>query len=219
MAYNFIASSSQFLSTTNFPNISPPITMACWFNITTASGNNNQCFITLFGGSFANQYRLLYADLTAGDPIRVNVFISGTGYLTDTTAAPIMGRWNHACAIIVSTTDRRVYLNGENEGLGGTTSPSLFTPTFLNIGRALVSTSGAPTIPCNGRVADVGVWDTILTRNEIRSLAKGVSSDKIRPQNLAFHSPLIRDLIDTKNGIIITPNLGASVAPHTIIYK
>lgn len=64
MAYNFIASSFQYLSTTLFPNISPPITMACWFNITTAPSNANQVFITLFGSTFANQYRLLFADQT-----------------------------------------------------------------------------------------------------------------------------------------------------------
>ena len=70
----------------------------------------------------------------------------------------------------------------------------------------------------SGRVADVGVWNVALTDAEVASLAKGMTCDKIRPQNLVFYAPLIRDLIDQKGGLTITNNNAATVATHPRVY-
>lgn len=67
-------------------------------------------------------------------------------------------------------------------------------------------------------MAEVGIWNVALTQPEIASLAKGITCDKIRPQNLVFYAPLVRDLIDAKGGRAITNNNGATVAPHPRIY-
>ncbi len=45
-----------------------------------------------------------------------------------------------------------------------------------------------------------------------------MTCDKIRPQNLVFYSPLVRDLIDARGGRAITNNNGATVANHPRIY-
>ena len=70
----------------------------------------------------------------------------------------------------------------------------------------------------NGLLAEVGIWNAALSPAEIASLAKGVTCDKIRPQNLVFYAPLIRDLLDQKGGKTITNNNGATVANHPCIY-
>jgi len=64
----------------------------------------------------------------------------------------------------------------------------------------------------------MGVWNAALTAAEIASLAKGMTCDKVRPQSLVFHAPLVRELIDQKGGRVITNNNGATVAPHTRVY-
>ena len=66
--------------------------------------------------------------------------------------------------------------------------------------------------------SEIGVWNDALTAAEIASLAKGITCDKIRPQNLVFYAPLVRDLIDQKGGLAINNNNGATVAPHPRIY-
>lgn len=70
----------------------------------------------------------------------------------------------------------------------------------------------------DGRIAEVGIWNAALTAAEIASLAKGMTCDKVRPQNLVFYAPLVRDLIDQKGGLTITNNNGATVANHPRIY-
>ena len=70
----------------------------------------------------------------------------------------------------------------------------------------------------DGVVAEVGVWNAVLTAAEVASLAKGMTCDKVRPQSLVFYAPLIRDLIDAKGGLTITNNNGATVANHTRVY-
>ena len=69
-----------------------------------------------------------------------------------------------------------------------------------------------------GRIADAAIWNAALTAAEIASLAKGMTCDKIRPQNLVFYAPLVRDLNDQKGGLTITNNNAATVAAHTRVY-
>jgi hypothetical protein len=45
-----------------------------------------------------------------------------------------------------------------------------------------------------------------------------MTCDKVRPQNLVFYAPLVRDLIDAKGGLTITNNNGATVANHPRVY-
>lgn len=70
----------------------------------------------------------------------------------------------------------------------------------------------------NGRYAEVGIWNAALTAAEVASLAKGMTCDKIRPQNLVFYAPLVRDLIDAKGGLTITNNNSSTVAEHPRVY-
>ena len=70
----------------------------------------------------------------------------------------------------------------------------------------------------NGLIAEVGIWNAALTAAEVASLAKGMTCDKVRPQNLVFYAPLVRDLIDQKGGLVITNNNAATVANHPRVY-
>jgi hypothetical protein len=50
------------------------------------------------------------------------------------------------------------------------------------------------------------------------SLSQGASPALVRPDNLAFYAPLIRDLQDLRGGLAITNNNGATVVDHPRIY-
>ena len=70
----------------------------------------------------------------------------------------------------------------------------------------------------NGQIAEVGIWNAALTAAEVASLAKGMTCDKVRPQNLVFYAPLVRNLVDVKGGLTITNNNTATVAAHPRVY-
>lgn len=53
-----------------------------------------------------------------------------------------------------------------------------------------------------GIQAEAALWSVVLSAAEINSLFKGFSPRRIRPQALISHTPLVRDLIDRKNGAV-----------------
>ena len=108
-----------------------------------------------------------------------------------------------------------MYLNGGNS-VTNTTSLAINASNTVRIAAAQTATSIGNY--SNGYIAEVGLWNVALTAEEIASLAKGMTPDKIRPQSLVFYAPLVRDLIDAKGGRTITNNNGATVANHPRVY-
>jgi hypothetical protein len=84
--------------------------------------------------------------------------------------------------------------------------------------RITIGASYIASLPYDGKFAEVGIWSAALTVDEIRSLSKGMTCDKVRPQSLVFYAPLVRDLIDYKGGLTITNNNTATVAVHPRVY-
>ena len=165
----------------------------------------------------AERFALFALGAVAGDPIRADVTTSGGGINAhaETSSGFSASTWQHAAGVFLSSTSRTAYLNAAS----AVTNTVVATPTNLN-----ASTIGARYASnvlgtfMNGRIAEVGIWNAALTAAEIASLAKGMTCDKVRPQNLVFYAPLVRDLIDQKGGLAITNNNAATVAAHTRVY-
>ena len=99
--------------------------------------------------------------------------------------------------------------------MGGTIDTTDLTPTGIN--ELLIGArrfSGAVGLYFDGSIAEAAIWNAALTDDEILSLAKGFTPDQIRPQNLVFYAPLIRELQDLRGGLTITNNNGATVSNH-----
>ena len=68
-----------------------------------------------------------------------------------------------------------------------------------------------------GDYAELGMWQSTLTAEEIASLSKGMTCDKVRPQSLVYYTPLIRDIQDLARGMSLT-DTSTTVAAHPRIY-
>jgi hypothetical protein len=216
MALTFTAASSQFLSMPSAPVASGPLTMACWFR--TSNVTNTLSLICINDTATNNHHCLLLRGDIAGDP--VNIFsqsgASSGGPITTTGFSA--NTWGHACGVFSSNASRSVYFNG-----GGVATNTTNVPTSgliqSSIGGRRVGPSALNGVQfMEGQIAEVGIWNAALTAAEIASLAKGMTPDKIRPQNLVFYAPLVRDLIDQKGGLALTNNNGATVANHPRVY-
>jgi hypothetical protein len=208
MAYEFNGT-NQFLLSASAPVTAAPLTLACWFNPDLLH-TGALCAVQSFS---APNWFALFTDNT-GKVIASTVF-SGNGSAATTTANYSTGSWNHCCGVFSSSTSRTIYLNGANS----VTNTQSRTPTGVNqtvIGARRFS--GAYSAFSDGQIAEVGIWNAALTAEEVGSLAKGMTCDKVRPQSLVFYAPLVRDLIDQKGGLTITNNNGATVANHPRIY-
>jgi hypothetical protein len=215
MAYEFTAASSQYLSVATAPATVAPLTMACWFRAATITGAH--ALICLNSTTATDRHVLLLRGDLAGDPVSFFSAAGASNAAANSTTSFSANTWYHACGVLSSSASRSVYLNAggvatqtTNLATGGLSQTSIGAQRFLTfpLGASFMG----------GQIAEVGIWNAALTAAEIASLAKGMACDKVRPQNLVFYAPLIRDLIDAKGGLAITNNNGATVANHTRVY-
>ena len=211
MAYDFNGT-DQRINTTSTPVATVPLTLACWFRADDVTAN--RCLFELSDSVGTNGFRLLVAGAIAGDPIFADYTVS-TGTNAQTTAGYTANTFHHAAATFPNNTTVTAYLDGGNSATstGLALNPS---PTRINIGARFSSSSAG--LFFDGLIAEVGIWNVALAAAEIASLAKGMACDKVRPQNLVFYAPLVRDLNDQKGGLVITNNNAATVANHPKVY-
>jgi hypothetical protein len=214
MAYDFTSTSSQYMSAPSLNISGYPYTISCWARVKSDNGQSN----AVFGfGNTSNGHRafLFFEMQVAGDPIALGlVGVSATAAIGSITAS--LNTWQHVCGVFTNSTLRTLYVDGALAATNtATVTQTLGTPTVQIAARNNGSSYG---LFFNGLVADAGIYDAALTADEIASLAKGMTCDKVRPQSLVYYAPLVRDLIDAKGGLTITNNNGATVANHPRVY-
>jgi hypothetical protein len=211
MAYNFNGT-NQFLSLPSAVVNDVPLTMACWFNA--ANITSAPALICVNNSASTSRIVLVARGDLAGDPIRFQ--INGLAN-ADTTSGFTANTWMHACGVASSSILRTVYLNGGSSQTN-TSSQDLTGLNQASIGAQRLSGFPNGTSFMSGLIAEVGIWNAALTAEEVASLAKGMTCDKVRPQSLVFYAPLVRELIDQKGGLVITNNNAATVANHPRVY-
>ena len=215
MSSSFSGTSTRNIRSTSTPITAAPLTMACWFNSTSATAAQVMMSIGVTSGS--NRFHL--AALGNDAQKRINAFVDQNG-TTDNTALTTSGytanKWHHAAAVYYSATSRASFIDGGSKGTGSNTS---IIPTGLNeiliAGRRISGTIGASFA---GLIAEVGIWNVALTDDEVLSLSKGFTPSLIRPRNLRFYNRLIRNQnMDLAQGrTLILSNV--SVGNHPRIY-
>ena len=170
------------------------------------------------GGSVAQRPRMRSRRNTADTPVfgpaPINTIGIGLGLTANT--------WVHMAGVVnvVSPTNRTIqlYVNGST----GTISPSIqaaetfrapFNRTTIG-GTKVVSATSGGAAGCennyNGYVAECAIWNTVLTASEINTLYNGIPANNIRPQNLTFYAPLIRDLNTVVGAYTLSPESGTT---------
>lgn len=188
MAYNFLnqtVSESKITAIGSF--FSYPLTINCWFYATTS------------GVGIMNLVELCENTASIVHMLRLNSNTNQVQYNTATLASATSSAsyttntWNMATAVGTSATSRTVYLNAANSGTQ-TTSRTPTTPDRVCIGFARTNGSDLPSY--EGYLAEVAIWNVTLTTNELSSLYTGTKANQIRPQNLKFYMPLVRNIYD-----------------------
>jgi hypothetical protein len=214
MAYQFNGTNQYLSCAAPLTGLVYPYTFACHFK-----PNNITDFGVMVQISPANgrYWGLLNAGGIAGDPVVANHSIAAAAVGgARSTAGYTANDFFHACGIFESASLKKAYLNGANEGTNTGAIVSATSATELLIGAR--RDGGALGTYYGGLIAEVGIWNAALTAEEVASLAKGMTCDKVRPQSLVFYAPLVRDLIDAKGGLTVTNNNGATVANHPRVY-
>ena len=215
MAYEF--ATNQYLEASSAPVVDVPLTMACWFNPNNITGT--EVLVCLGNSTGLSRFLLVAAGAVSGDPARyIMRGANNAGPTVDSSAAYSANTWQHICGTSSSFTNHTVYLDGANSTNVASSSGA---SAISGIDRTLIAaqrTGSGLFNYANAIIAEVGIWNAALTADEIASLAKGMTCDKVRPQNLVFYAPLVRDLVDAKGGLTITNNNTATVDDHPRVY-
>ncbi len=217
MARKFVRASTQYLEFAGAVLTATPLTFACWFSCATAS--TAQTLMGLYK-STGTTSAAIYLDLDATNHVRCND--GGSSSSTSTTYST--NTWTHAAMTGSNagpTYTRNVWLNAA----GNATGTNTFTASGLNvtsIGRLSTST---PTNYFNGSIAEAGIWNVVLTLNEITALAQGLRPRFVRPRSLVaywplfgLHSPEV-DLSGTAQNMVITGATASNHAPVSLFTR
>ncbi len=212
MARLFDDGSSEYLELDSAPVAAAPFTMACWFYSDDVTIEQTMMFIG--DKDFDNRrWNLDLNGTVGGDPISFTVVdAGGAGTATSTTGASV-NTWHHACAVEVTTTDRRVFIDGGSKGTNAANRTPASTDR-ISIGRVGRAT---PFGYFSGRIAEAVIWSVALSDTEVALLGKGNSPLSIQPHNIVSYYPLIRD---DDNDLIGGADLAAvntpSIAAHPL---
>lgn len=215
MSWNFDGISGWVGNAAGVPLTSAnPATISCWarpdvvgstlINISNSTGN-------------VGAVRLIMIS-TGTRAVSINA--SNVASIADTTTGtPSVGVWGHHAATFTNAA-RSAFFNGANKV---TTTASNVTGGFVRTQIGARRNASVTDNFFDGRIAEVGVWNVVLTDDEIASLGKGVSCALIRPQNLVLYAPMIRALSDYSRTLFSfsTINTGAAVdtlGVHPAIY-
>jgi hypothetical protein len=215
MASNFVRTSSQYLTAGNSPVSDPPITMACWFKTDDVTFTANYTLLGLQNTSNGHRMNLFFRPQTS-DLVSAATTVGAAIGEALSTSSVVANTWHHVCGVFTSNSSRTVYLNGGNNSTDTFSVTPTYGPATIGIGARHNGSSWA--LFAQAEIAECGIWDVALTAAEIASLADGMTCDKVRPQNLRFYAPLVRNLQDVRGGLTITNNNTATVANHPRVY-
>lgn len=192
-------------------NYDVPKTLACWFNSDTT--NKAATLISLTTGAVgANESPALILSITSAAQVRAAATATNGANNSISAGTHGLQTWHHAAARFSGATSRIAYLDGVAATENTNNRPTGGSLDNLTIGRGSGGTYN-PSLPFNGRMAEVAVWDVALDAAEIAALASGYKPSQIRPDKLLFYLPLVREVRDLRSGLTFTNNATA-VAVH-----
>lgn len=182
MSRTFNSATPDFFNTaTAIPAGVPyPCTLAGWFK----SGTATNMSILSIQQAVSTGYLSLRVD---GSHVIAEYFDGTVDAIATTAATYTSNTWTHAAGTFaVASASRTAYLNGGN-AVTDSTSASNITLTSTSIGEIRRST---PAYPFNGSLAECGIWNIILSANDIAALGAGMSPLLVRPDALVGYWPL-----------------------------
>lgn len=124
---------------------------------------------------------------------------------------PTTGTWTLLGMAVSSTATTLFHAerNGSVSSWTNTKTHNTHSPSAWNLGRDSFGTR-----LIDGRIAELGIWNATLTSGDFASMARGFCPAFIKPASLNVYVPLVRDLVDIREGVAITNTGPATVSTH-----
>lgn len=192
MSRSFAGASTQYLDVAAASVSGSPFSMACWFRVTNITQNHILVWVGVEGDS-GKWSAIRAAGQEAGDPASFiqNQYTAGPTGEAQSSSAYTANTWHHIVGTCASATSRAVFLDGGNKGTDTTNVGTVTGHDKHSIGMAR---DGSPSGPTDGYIAEVAVWNVVLSDAEAAILALGYWPPYVRPANLLAYWPLLGNL-------------------------
>lgn len=201
-----------------------PFTFAAWYKAITlpsVDANAGHAILAITDTATDDNFFGLFGR-AADDLFRFSAQKGGLPLRSAVSTTPItVGQWIHVCGVAASATDRRIYINGVDEGQSiVSTIPAGLDQTNMFV----TQISSGIFSPANADLAEAGVWGVALTANEVATLATpGILPSDVRPLNLKMYPDLMLalspepDRSSNGNALFVTGSLPQSDHVPTVI--
>ena len=160
--------SNQYIDIASSTPNAAPVTLAAWINFDTTAGNQSIIAIEGENVTVVNGFVMVSVSGTIwGITIE-----DGSFDHADTTTTFSTGTWYHIVAVFTSSTDRKIYVNGNATPEGTNTTDLTPNTTYMERTRIAdrANTVNEGTQYFNGKIADVRVYDRAISTSEISDL-------------------------------------------------
>jgi hypothetical protein len=187
MARTFDAASNEYLYNDSFTGISGvPFSMACWLYFTDATNDRPGIWI---GDKDVINHRSQLQFQDSGAVFNFQ-YETASGTSESSGGSMSVNTWYHLAGVAASVSSRIGYLDGAAQTEDTNNWGDLTAVDRVAIGAEAGST---PVEYMDGHVAEAAVWDVALSQADITTLAAGYSPLFVKPQNLVFYLPMVRD--------------------------
>jgi hypothetical protein len=183
MARSFNGSTQHANTSTSFPTIEPPLTMAYWGFCTSASHASVGLALGRFSGASSATMSVGMRGDVSGGPVRVTHVGNPDGGVfpfADSTTGYSINTWHHACGVFASDSSRSAFIDGGSKATNTTAISGVNNSDSAII--ATQRTNGFFTRYFLGRIAYPCIWNVALSDAEVLSLARGTHPSLVRPE-------------------------------------
>lgn len=211
MAYDFDGT-DDYIEATSAAVTAVPISMSAWFN--TSNITNSLTVMSIASSTGSHRWGIRTGGSFAGDPVGAYTQNGATIVAADTTTGYSANTWHHAGAVFTANNSRTAYIDGGSSA----TNTNSVTPSAALVNRTTIGSSwtGGARVYWPGKIAEVGIWNVALDDAEIEALAEGIRPSLVRPQNLVFYAPLVREVIDYRGLSLTTSGAVVDIHPRRI---
>lgn len=212
MARDFNGTTDRIDYASAFDMTGQAITISCWawFDAFTPAANKYLFNSAISGGGAG----VVFQQQGANDGM-LSFFRDGTTFLNRISTSSVVATtaWYHLCVthdgVFTTSSSIHIYRNGtEVSYLSGQNGA---TETTANSGFSIGGRTSDDLRNHDGRIAEMGIWNRVISAGEIRALSRGLKPNHF-PYLLKFYAPLIRDPNDVR-GLTATLD-GTTVIAH-----
>lgn len=164
--------------------ITGALTISAWVKINLTSPTQ-VCIVSK--DDVTNRSYDLWGRIAADGFPRFVIYNSNTGYSVSGTTDLKDNQWHHIVAVFTPNTSLKIYIDNVLEATNTTSIPSSIDndPANFEIGRF-----GFGTYPMDGKIDEVGIWNTALTSTQVAEIYNATSTNLTKDLSTVAGGPV-----------------------------